>query len=321
MSSYRTLQHLVVKKRGSSYLFFFINFNNLQRTAFSCLSERFLTSYRNDMSFAERFLTVIPKRQRGIYRIECKEFSFFINIHQQICDNESMKIDSGLSKKPLWLKPSSSTQKSSETGAAAKKSIGDTPPIVVDINDYPDLAPLFAYYGSLQRKRRKLKKFSGKDATLKLAKNTVACADDQDNVYLGVDFLRDFAHDDVLIASVMAHEWGHLISQKQKENVDHLTWEEIYQIRREEEAAADCFCGRMIALMGYPTKPIADFINKAKKSSTSLKYYAADIRISIIEEAFRLHENRNQVSRKIFTKEIYKNPHLSRIIHAEDADD
>ncbi len=208
----------------------------------------------------------------------------------------------------------------SPTETHSPKTLGEVPPIIVNLADFPDLFPLFAYYGSLEKIRRKLKLLSGKDAKkLVLAKNTVGAADHQGLIYLGVEFLREHGDDDALLASVMAHEWGHLISNSSKHgNLDHLSWEEIFALRREEEAAADVFCGRMLAMMGYSPESITQFLIKAEKGSPTLKYYAATIRGAIIEEAHRRHSARGSVTRKIFPRNNYANPYTSRIISADE---
>jgi hypothetical protein len=178
---------------------------------------------------------------------------------------------------------------------------------------------LLTHYGAIQKARRKLKLLSGRDAKVVLARNTVGAADNKGLFYLGVEFLREHAHNDSLLSAVMAHEWGHLISNMAKHgNLDHLSWEEIFQLRREEEAAADVFCGRMLAMMGYSPEAIIQFLLKAEKGSPTVKYYAAPIRGAIIEEAHRRHSARTDVTRKIFTKRAYPNPYTSKIILADE---
>jgi hypothetical protein len=232
----------------------------------------------------------------------------------------SVKVETNLSKLPTWLKTSSSTSAPQvPTEGTQRKTLGETPPIVAQLSDFPDLAPLFAHYGAIQNMRRKLKLLSGKDGKVVLAKNTVGAADNKGVVYLGVEFLREHVKDDPLLAAVMAHEWGHLISNMAKHgNLDHLTWDEIFGLRKEEEAAADVFCGRMLAMMGYSTESIKKFLLEAEKGSPTVKYYAAPIRGAIIDEAFRRHAERADVTRKVFPKTNYPNPYTSRIILADD---
>lgn len=230
----------------------------------------------------------------------------------------SMKVETGLSRLPPWLKRNSSTSKSTE-GKPQAKTLGEVPPVVEQLEKHPDLTVHFAHYGLLQRLRRKLKQLTGQDAKIVLAKNTVAAADNQGVVYIGVDFLRDYQNNEALIAGVLAHEWGHLISNLQQlGSLDHLSWEEVFQLRREEEASADAFCGRMLAMMDYSADPICNFLQEAKNGADSVKYYAAPIRAAIIREAYQRHSGRKQMTRKLFPKRTYNNPYTSQLILADE---
>lgn len=232
----------------------------------------------------------------------------------------SMRVETGISKLPTWMKRPSAASSKAE-GKPAPKTLGEVPPVVEKLENHPDLQELWIHYGLLQKIRRKLKQLSGKDAKIVLAKNTVGAADHKGVVYLGMEFLREHRGNDALVAAVMAHEWGHLISNMAKAgNLDHLTWDQIFALRREEEAAADTFCGRMLAMMGYPTEPICGFLKDAEKekASPTVKYYAAPIRAAIIQEAHRRHSQRAADTRKLLPKRIYANPYTSRIILADE---
>jgi hypothetical protein len=232
----------------------------------------------------------------------------------------SMRVETGISKLPTWMKRPSAASSRTE-GKEAPKTLGEVPPVVEKLENHPDLQELWMHYGLVQKLRRKLKQLSGKDAKIVLAKNTVGSADHKGVVYLGVEFLQEHRNNDALVAAVMAHEWGHLISNMAKAgNLDHLTWDQIFALRREEEAAADVFCGRMLAMMGYPTKPICQFLKDAEqeRASPTVKYYAAPIRAAIIEEAHRRHAQRSADTRKLLPKRIYANPYTSRIILADE---
>ncbi len=232
----------------------------------------------------------------------------------------AVKVETNLSKLPTWLKTSSApSAPQTPTEGPQAKTLGETPPIVARLSDHPDLVNLFTHYGAIQKAKRKLRLLSGKDAKVVLAKNTVGAADNKGNVYLGVEFLEEHGGNDALLSSVMAHEWGHLISNTSKHgSLDHLSWDEIFKLRREEEAAADVFCGRMLAMMGYSPDAICDFLMRAQKGNDTLKYYAAPIRGAIIKEAHRLHAQRDELTRKLFKKSIYPNPYTSRIILADE---
>lgn len=230
-----------------------------------------------------------------------------------------MKIETNLGKLPTWLKRDSAATKATGSQKPMPKTLGEVPPVVERLEDHPDLETLFTHYGILQKLRRKLKLLSGIDAKLVLAKNTVGAADNKGCVYLGVELLKQHAKNDPLIAAIMAHEWGHLISNMVKAgNLEHLSWDQIFELRREEEAAADTFCGRMLALMGYSPDAICNFLKAAEKGNPTVKYYAAPIRAAIIKEAHKLHSQRTQMTKKLFPKRIYANPYTSRIILADE---
>lgn len=230
----------------------------------------------------------------------------------------SMRVETGISKLPTWMKRDTAASKRSE-GKPQPKTLGEVPPVVEKLENHPDLAEHFDHYGILQKIRRKLKMLSGQDAKVVLARNTVGAADNKGVVYIGVEFLRENWRNEALMGAVMAHEWGHLISNMAKAgNLDHLSWDEIFGLRREEEAAADTFCGRMLAMMGFPTEPICEFLKNAEKGNETVKYYAAPIRAAIIQEAHRRHGERKQMTKKIFPKRTYSNPYTSRIILADE---
>lgn len=230
----------------------------------------------------------------------------------------SMRVDTGLGKLPTWMKRDSASS-TKVSGKTQPKTLGEVPPVVEKLENHPDLAELLTHYGLLQKLRRKLKQLSGRDAKIVLAKNTVGAADNKGVVYIGVEFLRQNRQKIALVAAVLAHEWGHLISNMAKAgNLEHLSWDQIFALRREEEASADTFCGRMLAMMGYPTEPICQFLEDAQKASDTVKYYAAPIRAAIIKEAHRLHSQRKQMTKKLFPKRTYANPYTSRIILADE---
>ena len=232
----------------------------------------------------------------------------------------SMRVETGISKLPTWMKRPTAASSRAD-GKPAPKTLGEVPPVVEKLENHPELSELWLHYGLVQKIRRKLKQFSGKDAKVVLAKNTVGAADHKGFVYLGVEFLQQHHQNIPLVASVMAHEWGHLISNMAKAgNLDHLTWDQIFALRREEEASADTFCGRMLAMMGYSPDPICQFLKDAEKekASPTVKYYAAPIRAAIIREAHRRHSERAAETRKLLPKRIYANPYTSRIILADE---
>ncbi|MFO1518256.1 MAG: hypothetical protein U1F57_01115 [bacterium] len=200
----------------------------------------------------------------------------------------------------------------SNNSEVLKKTIGEIPPEIVDPSHFPELAALATQYGLLSRIRRKLMTLSGRKGNVVLAKNTIGAADNKGLVYLGVDFLKENQHDTAVIAGVMAHEWGHLCSNMLKYgNFDHLTWDELFEIRRDEEAAADAFAGRNLPLMGYSVEPVIRFLLQGKDKLGSHKYYNPQMRAEIIRKAAQSTLARQSFSKRLFGSSVYANPYTS----------
>ncbi len=236
------------------------------------------------------------------------------------------KIEASLSKLQPWM-PSPNVitaPPSSPTGPTqnvpGRVGIGEAAPILASFTNHPDLANLFTQYGLVNRIRRKLTTLSGKKAQIVLAENTIGAADNQGLVYLGADFLRAHQNDTALIAGVMAHEWGHLMSLLIKyANFDKFKWDELLKIRQEEEASADAFCGRILPLMGYSVEPLIEFLKYLDDGRESHKYFPVEMRIKILREASQCTFDRQVFARELFSKDrvIYPNPYTSILLASE----
>lgn len=202
-----------------------------------------------------------------------------------------------------------------------RKSIGEVPPTIVNPADYPHLEHLVSFYGvvfGIFRKLKTLTKRNNKKDKVVLAKNTVGAADNKGVIYLGVEFLEEHQNNSAVIAGVLAHEWGHLLSNTAKYgNLDNLSWDEIFAIRKEEECGADAFCGRILPLMGYSVEPIIEFLlSKKDQHKESHKYYSPEGRAEIIRRAAETTMERQKISREMFNKGIYSNPYNSILLGA-----
>ncbi len=203
----------------------------------------------------------------------------------------------------------------SSSDPIAQKTVGEVPPQVVDPSQFPELASLLTQYGVVSRIRRKLMLLSGKKGKILLAKNTIGAADNKGFVYLGVDFLQQYQNDPALLAGVMAHEWGHLVSNLIKHGpYADLSWDEIFELRREEEASADAFCGRTMPLMGYSVEPLVAFLTEGKDKKENHKYYSAHIRADIIRRAAATTAGRQAFSKRLFSSSVYSNPYTSILL-------
>lgn len=231
------------------------------------------------------------------------------------------RVETGLGQLNSWMRTAnpigSSTSQSNEV---AKKSIGEVPPQIVDASNYPQLSAMLTQFGIVSVLRRKLMTLSGQDGKIVLAKNTVGAADNKGLVYLGVEFLQEIMKDpafSAILAGVMAHEWGHLKSSLKKYgNLDKLSWDEIFEIRREEEAFADSFAGRNLPLMGYSIEPLVEFLMKDKDRMGSHKYYNPEVRAAILRRAAQATVDRQNFSQKLFSKGVYANPYTSILLVA-----
>lgn len=194
---------------------------------------------------------------------------------------------------------------SNEVRAKLRKLLGDPKPQEVDLDSIPpEIAALFAEKGMLQKIRKKLESITKKKAKrLAAARGRVACVDEDDVVYVGVDFLEKYKNQEDLLAAVMAHEWGHMVSTlPAEEELNRIGFEELLELRRDEEAGADAFAGRVLYLMGYSVEDMIQFLKnleKIEKKITSKRYHPVDIREAILKEAFAAQKKNEETARKL----------------------
>jgi len=193
----------------------------------------------------------------------------------------------------------------SEIRAKLRKLLGDPKPEELDLDKIPpELAALFAEKGTLQKIRKKLEGVTKKKAKrLAATKGRVACVDEDDVVYVGVDFLEKYKDKEALLAGVMAHEWGHMLSElPSEEELDKMSYEQLMALRREEEAGADALAGKALYIMGYSAEDMIEFLKSLEsivKKIKSKKYHPVEIREAILREAFKLQKRNTETARKI----------------------
>ncbi len=186
-----------------------------------------------------------------------------------------------------------------------KKLLGETKPQELDLDSIPpEIAALFTEKGLLQRIRKKLENITKRPAKrLAATKGRVACVDEDDVVYVGVDFLEKYKNREDLVAGILAHEWGHIVSNLPPESeLDNMTLDELLAFSREEEAGADGFAGRALYLMGYSVDDMVEFLNnleKIQKKIKSKKYHPVDIREAILKEAFSAQKRSEDTARRL----------------------
>lgn len=207
---------------------------------------------------------------------------------------------------PAWMKRAEAGGVPTPTETAIRKMLGEPLPRVVDPATLPpEIAQLFANYGVLRRIQRKLSMLSRrKGGALVPAKGTIACVDDDDNIYMGVEFLESHRGDEDLLAGIMAHEWGHIVSDLPRDaDWSHLNWDELFAIRREEESYADAYAGRMLYRMGYAVTRFASFLEELRKFEKRLqthKYHNPQLRAEIVRQAFAAEMRSADSARKLF---------------------
>jgi hypothetical protein len=191
-----------------------------------------------------------------------------------------------------------------------RKMLGEPLPQVLDVKTLPpEIAAYFASGGVLERLRKKLAIISRKKGGKILpAKNTIASVDEDDNIYIGVDFLEKYGEDNDLLAGLMAHEWGHMLSSLPKNvNWSKLTWDELHAIRRDEEGDADGFAGRAMFLLGYSVDSMIDFLksNDKRRKEKKLpchKYHNMATREAILRESFEAERRAVEMAKRLFIK-------------------
>lgn len=199
--------------------------------------------------------------------------------------------------------------------AQAPKTIGETPPVPVALAELGALAALFSKGGLVSKLKRRLNKLKGKKCHVTPAKGTIACVDSNDLVYLGVEFLEEFQDQEDVIAGVMAHEWGHTCTDRPKsEDIQHLNWNEIFDLRKSHEVLADEISGRMLALMGYPPDGLIAFLKREQKATHNLKYHDTETRAQIILQGHRDELKKISLAREMFPTGGYQNHYHSKIL-------
>ncbi len=204
-----------------------------------------------------------------------------------------------------------------QEGQLQSKSIGETPPKIVPFSELGDLAALFGASGKVTRLRKRLNRLKNKKCKVSAALGTIACIDDNDMVYLGIEFLEEVLQredGDAILAGVMAHEWGHACAERPNgERVQQMNWDEIFAERRSHEAFADEMSGRLLALLGQSPEPLVGFL-KSLHDTHNLKYHDNTTRETLIRKGFAEENRKKELAREIFKTDAYQNNYSSTIL-------
>lgn len=202
----------------------------------------------------------------------------------------------------------------SGSSSAPTKSLGETPPIPLTLQQIGSLAALFARGGMVDKIKRRLNRLKNKKCKVIPAKGTIACIDSDDVVYLGVDFLEQFRDQEEVIAGVLSHEWGHSCAiRPTPEEIQKLNWNEIFEMRKAHETLADEICGRLMALMGYKIDGIVNFLGRGKKTH-NLKYHPVEVRQDIIRHGYEDEKKNIKFANSLFPKKAYANQYHSIVL-------
>jgi hypothetical protein len=225
---------------------------------------------------------------------------------------------------PNWLSRATAHGGSMVRANEIKKMLGEPIPQIVDEDQIPkEVKEYFGPKGLLERLRKKLSLFSKKKGGKFIpARGTIASVDEDDNLYVGVDFLENYGEDEELVAGILAHEWGHMLSDLPKDmDWSHLNWDQLHEMRRDEEADADAFAGRAMFLMGVSPEPMVKFLTKLdrtkkEKKIPSHKYHNLATRVEILREAFKAEREAMETAKRLFfdKKKNPTGPKIGRVL-------
>lgn len=232
-------------------------------------------------------------------------------------------LSSGLSS---WLNSRVAVQGrgSDPASGVRKNNFGEPLPKLVDISNDPFLTALFSQQGSAERIRKRLMMLSRKRGVLVPARGIIASAlsvpqgsEEENQVFVGVEFLAEYHKKEDTLAGVLAHEWGHLVSEYPFGlNPDEMTLQEGFDLRKEEEARADAHAGEMLYHMNYSPEGLIEFLSKQKICEETAKYHGVVTRAAIIRAAFEDTRRRETQTRNFFSsqKSTYSNPFTAKLI-------
>ena len=207
---------------------------------------------------------------------------------------------------PLWLNRVTTASKNIGNSEDIRKLLGEPIPRPADLNRLkPEIAAMFAEGGVLERIAKKLGQLTKrKHKKIIASHNTIACVNDENVLYVGVEFLEKFGGDEDLLAALLAHEWGHMISELPKgKDWATLSWDELLELRREEEAYADGFAGRALYMMGYKTDSLIAFLKKLNRKRNpklpSHKYHNTATRVAILKASYEAQERAFETAEKL----------------------
>lgn len=235
---------------------------------------------------------------------------------------DKVQLDLGRMQASMRQRVRGGRQKTALDEAVQQKSFGEKPPERADISNDPFLEHLFSERGLVGWLGQKIVLASKHPGEIVPAHDITAMAmphlpgkQDGNLVFLGTEFACEKCNDPDLLAGVLCHEWGHLTSDFLCGlSPNGMNWEEVHALRKEEEAYADAYAGRLLYLIGHkPEGLIRHFLARSPEQE-SAKYHDVATREAIIWEAWEAQQRAQQTAAKLLHGPDEKSQLTARII-------
>lgn len=188
-------------------------------------------------------------------------------------------------------------------GEQVQQSLFTRPrPTPTDIAAHPELAALIA---TLNKFRRKLAVMVGDkegDYSIVLTDDAIAAIDPEGTIYMGVAFLRGYAHSLDTLVGALAHEIGHRpqrVAALKASLPRDLSARELQALCLHEEIRADTFAGKALAELGMSWEPLAEFLAFVQVRPHP-EYLPAAQRAQVLRDAHQGRSFRAENRRKLF---------------------
>ena len=178
---------------------------------------------------------------------------------------------------------------------------GKRRPRRIDKRKYPGLRKAMRKLGEIRDQISELAGFPAADIGLELCEGSNAFISHDAEISVGVGLLARHQYDDDLLVAVLGHEIGHQPWSWKLPDLTTMRRAEIDHLRREEEAKADRFAGRVLADLGADPESVCRFLLGAAKFETHppSDYYPAEDRARMIKSAFRRRESSRRNARAV----------------------
>lgn len=195
-------------------------------------------------------------------------------------------------------------------GQVQDSLFGKPKPPILDQDD-ADAAHLMARLQSYRKKLARLVGDDEDDYRLLLAAGTIAMIDREGTIYVGKEFLLEYAEQLPVHVGVLAHEIGHRPQRWDAYRSEGpRTKDEMEDLCRLEETRADYFSGWALGQLGLAVDPVCAFL-EAVQVHPHPEYFSAKLRGETIREGYGAGHRRSVNLKKFF-------PELARKLTAKD---